>query len=159
MAKRQEKKETPVRAPVQAHPDIPGWGVDLDRNNRPGVPFYKSPAPLEGAYWDQPPPQPPELRRLRPELPRVTPVFGTAQPPQGLSGALRRMAYTLPDHRLRRWMLLLAADRVDAYGGSLATGGVILAGAGLAVWLLRSDRMRGLPVRRPLTVARTAFGM
>lgn len=44
----------------------------------------------------------------------LTPVFGTACPPKGLSGALRRHAYARysegwPAH----WLILIAADRVD----------------------------------------------
>ena len=42
-----------------------------------------------------------------------TPVFGTAQPPRGLSGRLRAAAYAIPDHFARHWMLLILADRVD----------------------------------------------
>jgi len=44
---------------------------------------------------------------------RTTPVFGTAQPPRGISGALRRAAYRLPEYRAGHWLLLIAADRVD----------------------------------------------
>jgi hypothetical protein len=40
-------------------------------------------------------------------------VFGTAQPARGVSGAIRRVAYRLPEHRAGRWALLLLADRVD----------------------------------------------
>jgi hypothetical protein len=43
----------------------------------------------------------------------LTPVYSTALPPRGLSGVLRRAAYKIPDYKPRRWMLLLAADRVD----------------------------------------------
>ena len=33
------------------------------------------------------------------EIDHLTPVFGTAQPPRGLSGVLRRAAYGIPDTR------------------------------------------------------------
>jgi hypothetical protein len=46
-------------------------------------------------------------------LDELTPVFGTAQPPHGLSGVLRRIAYHVPEHRARHWALLLMADRID----------------------------------------------
>ena len=49
-----------------------------------------------------------------------TPVFGTAQPARGFSGLLRRAAHLVPDHRASRWMLLVAADRIDVLGGRLA---------------------------------------
>jgi hypothetical protein len=43
----------------------------------------------------------------------VTPVFGAAQPLRGLSGAIRRYAYTFSEGRTAHWMLLMAGDRVD----------------------------------------------
>jgi hypothetical protein len=43
-----------------------------------------------------------------------TPVFSTALPPRGLSGALRRLAHRVPDHRATHWLILLLADRIDA---------------------------------------------
>jgi hypothetical protein len=43
----------------------------------------------------------------------LTPVFGTAQPPRGPSGVLRRAAYRIPEHRALHWLLLVVADRVD----------------------------------------------
>src|SRR5690606_24051434 len=61
-------------------------------------------------------------RRLRPRrkgLKRLTPVYGTAQPPRGVSGVLRRIAYRIPEHRARHWLLLLFADRVDVLEGRL----------------------------------------
>lgn len=155
MAKRQAKSErTSERtgegtqaAPVQARPDVPGWGVDLDPRNRPGVPFHRPPARVGEAHWDEPERQPVPAHLVRMELPRSTPVFGTAQPPTGVAGAIRRVAYRFPEHRARRWMLLLAADRIEAYGPRLAAG-VVLGGAALALW--RRGRPAYLePRRRP----------
>jgi hypothetical protein len=94
--------------------DLPYWGVDLSPEQRPGVPRESSPHPLAGAHWGEPPRQPgvrPEIARLTRD--RLTPVFSTALPPKGLSGKLRRRAYEIPDHRVRHWILLLLADRVD----------------------------------------------
>jgi hypothetical protein len=76
---------------------------------------------------------------------RDTPVFGTAQPPQGISGLVRRRAYAIPEHRVRHWMLLLLADRLDLLeyrlgGGSrplaiaALAGGVALGLGALGVW-------------------------
>jgi hypothetical protein len=60
----------------------------------------------------------------REALEEPTPVFGTAQPRAGLSGELRKVAYELPEHRMRHWALLMLADRLDAtedrLGGALA---------------------------------------
>jgi hypothetical protein len=47
------------------------------------------------------------------EVGRLTPVFGTAVPPRGLSGLVRRAAYKIPEHKGKRWMLLMLADRID----------------------------------------------
>jgi hypothetical protein len=49
----------------------------------------------------------------RPGLEQLTPVFGTSCPPRGLSGMMRTAAYKIPDHFTSRWLVLLAADRVD----------------------------------------------
>ena len=61
----------------------------------------------------------------------LTPVYSTALPPRGLSGLLRRKAYTIPDHKPQRWMLLLAADRVDVLEHMKL--GRVLVGAGVLV--------------------------
>jgi hypothetical protein len=49
-------------------------------------------------------------------------VFGTVQPPRGLSGLVRRAAYRVPEHRASRWMLLVVGDRIDALEHRLARG-------------------------------------
>lgn len=42
-------------------------------------------------------------------------MFGTACPPSGLSGAIRRVAYArYSQGRAAHWLLLMAADRVNA---------------------------------------------
>ena len=40
-------------------------------------------------------------------------MFGTAQPLRGLSGAIRRYAYTFSEGQTAHWLLLMAGDRVD----------------------------------------------
>lgn len=83
------------------------------RDRRPGVPMEHAPEPVEGAHWETITRQPgAALRRV--ELAQMTPVFGTACPPRGLSGAVRKFAYRIPEHRVTHWLALLAADRVDA---------------------------------------------
>ena len=42
-------------------------------------------------------------------------MFGTAQPLKGLSGVIRRYAYTFNEGRLAHWLLLVAGDRVDVF--------------------------------------------
>jgi hypothetical protein len=93
---------------------IPGWGADLDAKDRPSVPREQF-LPT-GAHWDFPERQPEKWPRERSiEHKFLTPVFGTAQPPHGLSGAIRKYAYArYSEGRAAHWLLLVAADRVDA---------------------------------------------
>ncbi|MFP3713937.1 hypothetical protein [Puerhibacterium sp. TATVAM-FAB25] len=92
---------------------IPGWGADLDPKDRPSVPREQS-LPT-GAHWDFPERQPETWPRERSVEHRfLTPVFGTAQPLRGLSGAIRRLAYERwSEGRAAHWLTLIAADRVD----------------------------------------------
>jgi hypothetical protein len=107
---------------------IQGWGVDLDHKNRPAVPMERTPARLIPE-----PKGPIEQQRedvevfVSPERPGITPLFGTAQPPRGLSGMIRRAAYKLTENDVRHWLLLLVADRVnmvEGIGEDLARGHV-----------------------------------
>src|SRR5690348_14291933 len=87
--------------------------LDLDPAMRPGVPMRRSPQPAAGAH-EELGPQPKRVRVLhRKGLRALPPVFGTAQPPKGLSGLLRRVAYGIPETQARHWMLLIVADRTD----------------------------------------------
>lgn len=99
--------------PNELRSRIAGWGVDLDPKNRPAVPKEKF-NPNTGAHWDFPERQPERWPRERsPEHKFLTPVFGTACPPKGLSGAIRRYAYKFSEGRAAHWLLLMGADRVD----------------------------------------------
>jgi hypothetical protein len=105
---------------------IPGWGADLDPRDRPSVPKLQFDPDLAGAHWEFPERQPENWPRERSiEHQFLTPVFGTAQPPKGLSGVIRKLAYAkYSEARAAHWLLLMAADRVDTVGsvlGSLAT--------------------------------------
>jgi hypothetical protein len=91
---------------------IPGWGVDLDPADRPSYP--KEALQETGAHWDFPERQPERIPREKStEHKFLTPVFGTAQPLRGVSGAIRRYAYTFSEGRTAHWLLLIAGDRVD----------------------------------------------
>lgn len=93
---------------------IPGWGVDLDPKDRPAVPKENFNPEGTGAHWHFPERQPERwAREMSPEHKFLTPVFGTACPPKGLSGAIRRYAYRYSEGRLTHWLLLVGADRVD----------------------------------------------
>lgn len=104
----------PRKSSEQLRAEIPGWGVDLDPADRPSYP--KERRDLEtGAHWDFPERQPELTPRERSVEHRfLTPVFGTAQPLRGASGALRRQAYRYGEDKTYRWLILLGADRVDA---------------------------------------------
>jgi hypothetical protein len=100
---------------------IPGWGVDLDPADRPSVPREQFDPDLSGARWEYPELQPETFPRERSlEHAGLTPVFGTAQPLHGVSGAIRRLSYArYSEGRAAHWMLLIAADRVDTVGSVL----------------------------------------
>lgn len=136
-----------------ARPHIPDRGVDRTAESRPGVPMEHAPRPVGAAHWREPERQqskPSSFKRVG--LEQMTPVYGTAVPPRGLSGLIRRLAYTAPDHHARHWVMLLLADRVDivesalrrAYFLPLALPALAVGGAMLA----RERRPRGLFRRR-----------
>jgi hypothetical protein len=95
---------------------IPGWGADLDPNDRPAVPKMTFDPEATGAHWRFPERQPENWPRERSiEHQFLTPVFGTSTPPRALSGGIRRFAYRkYSEGRAAHWLLLIAADRVDA---------------------------------------------
>jgi len=97
---------------------IKGWGADLERENRPGVPMERTPPRYTQADIPEPAPQPQKVEVLvSTERPGITQVFGTVQPPSGVSGLIRRAAFTMTESDIRRWLLLLAADRVQVVEG------------------------------------------
>ena len=95
---------------------IPGWGADLDPRDRPAVPRERFEPAATGAHWEFPERQPEKWARERSlEHKFLTPVFGTSCPPTGVSGVMRRYAYArFSEARAAHWLLLLAADRVNA---------------------------------------------
>ena len=120
------------------------------------------PAVSRAARATGPPEQPGVEENLRREaLDEPTPVVGTAQPPRGLSGALRDRAYGIPEHNARHWLLLLLADRVDVLedrvGSNLAAPLERLGVHGGALWARRNPLLAlgglvtvGFLVRRTL---------
>ena len=117
---------TPEKPPIAESTDqlrarIPGWGVDLDPKDRPSVPKLQYQDDLSGAHWTFPERQPEKLPRERSiEHKFLTPVFGTSCPPKGLSGMLRKLAYRrYSEGRAAHWLILIAADRVDAWENHL----------------------------------------
>jgi len=106
---------------LHEHLDRTVAGSDLPADERPGVPMEHETRPLT-------PTAPEHIEHMRPrrglthrqELRSMTPVFGTAQPLHGLSGLLRRIAYSTRETRARHWMMLLFADRVNVLEHRLA---------------------------------------
>ncbi len=124
----------PTREQLQ---HIQGWGADLDRKNRPGVPMERTPPRFINVPDGDPVAQEQHVEVLvSTERPGRTPLFGTAQPPSGLSGAIRRLAFKSTENDVRHWLLLLLADRVnvvEGIGDDLAKGKIpnILAEMGI----------------------------
>lgn len=132
------------------HKDRSAHGADASMSDRPGVPMERpSRDPLTPAtHWHEPERMrnvPGVTRRV--ELKQMTPMFSTAFPPKGLSGMIRRKAYSLPETHARHWMTLLFADRVELWEHRVArlvkivaVVPVGIAGVLLATRLLRSRR-------------------
>ncbi len=112
---------------------IPGWGVDLRREDRPGVPQERTPHPIGTPPYTAPEQQhngrPSAIDALRP----VTPVYGTTAPKRGLSGLIRTAAYKMPPHQARRWMILMMADRIDVLEHNILPLATVLGGAAVAL--------------------------
>jgi hypothetical protein len=112
------EKTDPVTRQRRPPPGIQGWGADLDPAMRPAVPMERTPQRFVNVSENiehQP------NRGVKvfhsTERPGLTPVYGTAQPPVGLSGLMRKLAYRQSENDLRRWLMLLAADRVNVVEG------------------------------------------
>ncbi|HKS02509.1 MAG TPA: hypothetical protein VJS86_12610 [Arthrobacter sp.] len=109
------EKRAPKESAEELRARIPGWGVDLDPKDRPSFP-REQPGIETGAHWGFPERQPETWpREMSIEHAMLPPVFGTSAPPKGASGAVRRYAYRYSEGRAAHWLLLLAADRVDAW--------------------------------------------
>src|SRR3954471_18140671 len=105
--------------------------VDIDPRDRPGVPML--PKTLVPVGTRDPARQVADVPVLvSVDVGELTPVFSTAVPPRGLSGLMRRRAYQIPEHKARRWLLLLLADRVDVWEGRVERQPWLFAGAGAA---------------------------
>ena len=116
---------TPEKPPLaetseQLRARIPGWGADLDPKDRPSVPRLQF-HDLSGERWQFPERQPEKWPRERSvEHEMLTPVFGTSCPPKGISGVMRKYAYRRhSEAKAAHWLILLAADRVDAWESHL----------------------------------------
>ncbi len=92
----------------------PRLAADLPVEKRPGVPRQLDELPVSRAVQAEITLQPRTVLSFKHTgRTEQTPVFGTAAPPRGLSGLLRRKAYEIPEHKARHFLLLMGADRVD----------------------------------------------
>ena len=113
------EKTTPEEHRRKPPAGVQGWGADLDPAVRPAVPMHHHPQRFVDAWWDDIPPQPSRGVKVfhSTERPGLTPVYGTAQPPSGVSGLIRKGAFRYSENDLRHWLMLLFADRVNVVEG------------------------------------------
>ena len=98
--------------------NIQGWGADLDPQVRPAVPMERTPPRFIEPHYEQPEQQPVTVKVFHStERPGLTPVFGTSTPPSGVSGLIRAGAFRFSENDIRRWLMLLFADRVNVVEG------------------------------------------
>ncbi|MDB5900774.1 MAG: hypothetical protein JWP22_1884 [Ramlibacter sp.] len=97
---------------------IQGWGADLDPAMRPAVPMERTPQRFVtiAENIDRQPDRGVKVFHST-ERPGMTPVYGTAQPPSGVSGLIRKAAFRHSENDLRHWLMLLFADRVNVVEG------------------------------------------
>ena len=103
----------------EQYKQIPGWGMDADPENEPTYPIKNYNGDDHNRLnWDRPPLQPVTVEVLQSvERPHMPAVYGTTLPPSGLSGALRRYAFTFTESEYGHWLNLLLADRINVVEG------------------------------------------
>lgn len=115
-----ETKPSDFKKSEQAdYTHINGWGIDADPENDPVYPMKKrTNEEHEGYTWERPEQQPEEVEILKSvERPNLTAAFGTASPPDGLNGEIRKFAFKYSESSYGRWLPLVLADRVGALEG------------------------------------------
>src|SRR3954471_3549001 len=92
---------------------IKGWGVDFNPEDEPNYPMKRYTGDDHNRLnYERPPQQKADVEILRStERPNIPAVFGTAVPPSGLSGMIRRLAYKFSESEYGHWLWLLLADR------------------------------------------------
>lgn len=98
---------------------IKGWGIDADPENEPTYPMKKyNGDDHQRLNYERPPQQAVTVEILHSnERPYVTAVFGTSEPPSGLSGMIRRYAFKYSEGSWSHWIPLILADRVNMVEG------------------------------------------
>jgi hypothetical protein len=108
---------------------VTGWGVDADPVNDPTYPMkMHTRSEHDGFAWNRPTLQEPDMEVLHStERPTLPATFGETIPPAGLSGMIRRAAFTYSENSYGHWLPLMLADRVqmvEGLVGDLASGKV-----------------------------------
>lgn len=98
---------------------INGWGIDADPEDQPNYPMkHWNGADHERLNYERPEQQTSSVEVLHSnERPSLSAVFGTPNPPSGLSGIIRRYAFKYSEGNWMHWLSLLMADRVNVVEG------------------------------------------
>lgn len=100
---------------------IKGWGIDANPHNNPTYPIKKhaeGSAHTGGAMNNRPAQQQYAQEILvSKERSSGSAVVGETVPPTGLSGLLRRYAFTFGESEYGHWLPLLMADRINEVEG------------------------------------------
>lgn len=99
---------------------IKGWGIDADPKNEPTYPMKRYTGDDHNRLnWQRPIQQPTDHMEIlhSNERPDLTAVFGTAPPPSGLSGVIRRLAFRHSENSYAHWLPLILADRINVVEG------------------------------------------
>src|SRR6476620_8790331 len=100
---------------------IKGWGIDNDPEDEPNYPIKNYTGDDHNRIrWRRPTLQRVDVELLKStERPVPSAVFGSPNPPRGLSGMIRRYAYKHSENEFKHWLPLLLADRVDVIEGMI----------------------------------------
>jgi hypothetical protein len=98
---------------------IKGWGIDADPLDVPAYPMKRrTENDNKGMIWERPAQQPELVEVLHSnERPSISAVFGSPNPPSGISGHIRRFAFRYSESSMLHWIALLIADRVNIMEG------------------------------------------
>ncbi|TPG65963.1 hypothetical protein [Hymenobacter nivis] len=113
-------KDNAINTPIDPK-QIKGWGIDADPKNDPTYPMRHR----MNVGEDPDSKHRPTLQHVDEEVlksierPNVSAVFGTPEPPRGLSGLIRRQAYKYSENQYKHWLPMILADRVDMIEGVL----------------------------------------
>ncbi|MET1055473.1 MAG: hypothetical protein ABWY16_09205 [Pedobacter sp.] len=98
---------------------IPGWGIDANPEDEPNYPMKNYTGDdHKRSNWERPAQQVQTVEILKSnERPALSAVFGTASPPTGLSGMIRRHAFKYSESSYGHWLPMLLADRINVVEG------------------------------------------